>query len=112
MSELKNQEAKKDAGKPPMELISSIAAVLLAKVLGFGAKKYSANGWRKIDLHFTRILAAILRHTFARLRGEVNDPETGLPHSAHIMCEAMFLCELEVTRPELDDTYKVEHDVT
>lgn len=106
MSVERNQEAKKDAGKPPMELISPIAMEQLALVLGFGAKKYSPNGWRKTPLHFTRILAAILRHTFARLRGEIYDPETGLPHTAHIMCEGMFLCELEITNPMLDDTYK------
>lgn len=103
-----DQEAKKDAGKLPMELLSPVAMEELAKVLAFGAKKYSANGWRKSSPSFTRILAAVLRHTFSYLGGETHDPETGLSHMAHVMTEAMFLVELEKTKPQLDDRYKQE----
>jgi Domain of unknown function (DUF5664) len=102
----KNQDAKQDNNKPPMELLSPIAMEATARVLGFGARKYSANGWRKVDLHWTRILAAILRHTFAILRGEDLDPESGLPHIDHVATEAMFLQELYRTRKDLDDRYK------
>lgn len=103
-----DQTAKKDAGKAPMELLSPIALEGTAQVLGFGARKYSANGWRKSNLHWTRILAAILRHTFAVLRGEDIDPESGLPHVDHLGCEIMFLQELYRTRKDLDDRYKPE----
>ena len=96
---------KLDADKPAMELLSPIAIEELTKVLAFGAKKYSANNWRS-GLAWTRVIAAILRHTFAYLRGETHDPETGLSHMAHVLAEAMFLVEFEVTHPELDDRYK------
>jgi hypothetical protein len=97
---------KFDGEKPRMDLISPIAAVALARVLTFGAKKYADNNWRK-GIAWTRIVGAILRHAFAYLMGETNDPETGISHMAHIMCEAMFLIEFEQTHPELDDRYKL-----
>ena len=88
-----------------MELLSSLALEGTAQVLAFGAKKYSANGWRTSDLHWTRVIGAILRHTFAILRGEDIDLESGLPHVDHLGCEVMFLQELFRTRKDLDDRY-------
>lgn len=98
---------KHDGEKPRMDLVSPVAAVELAKVLTFGAKKYAAHNWRK-GIAYTRCIAAILRHTYAYLAGETLDPETGLSHMAHVMCEAMFLVEYENSRPEFDDRYKKE----
>lgn len=34
------------------------------------------------------------RHLWAYRRGEVSDPESGLPHLAHAMCCLMFMAEL------------------
>lgn len=96
---------KADAGKPDMSLIAPEAIVELAKVLSFGAKKYAAHNWRG-GLKESRILAALLRHTLAYMGGEDLDPETGLPHPAHIMCNAMFLVTQHPKRPDLDDRYK------
>ena len=98
---------KNDTEKPKMDLISSKALVELAKVLTFGAKKYSSNNWRG-GIAYSRIIAAILRHVVAYNDGETNDPETGLSHMAHAFCEVMFLLEFEQTRPEFDDRYKKE----
>jgi len=81
---------KHDGEKVPMQLIDPEALLELAKVLGFGANKYAPENWRK-GIAYTRIIGAIMRHTNAIHRGELLDPETGLLHSAHIMCEAMFL---------------------
>ena len=96
---------KFDTDKPRLELISPVAIEELAKVLAFGAKKYSAYNWSK-GIVYTRILAAILRHTFAYMRGESKDPETGLSHIAHVMCNCMFLLHFERFRPDMDDRPK------
>lgn len=98
---------KYDKEKPNMSLLSSIAILELTKVLDFGAKKYADHNWRK-GTKFSRLLAAALRHIFAYLGGESKDPESGLSHLAHAMCCLMFLLELEVTKPHLDDRYKPE----
>lgn len=98
---------KFDGDKPRMELISSVALTELAKVLTFGAKKYAPNNWRN-GIAYSRIVGACFRHLNAYNAGEMNDPETGLSHMAHLLCEAMFLLEFEKTHPELNDIYKIE----
>lgn len=54
-----------------------------------------ANSWKNIEDGLNRYRAALLRHTFAIQRGELVDSESGLPHSAHVMCCAAFIVELE-----------------
>lgn len=100
---------KHDGDKVRLELLSSIALSETAKALAFGAQKYGAYNWKK-GLKFTRLLGALLRHTFSYLSGESKDPESGLSHMAHAACCVMFLLELEVTRPDLDDRYKPSSD--
>ena len=95
---------KADTDKVPLDLLSPLALNGTAKVLGFGAKKYAAHNWRK-GLVWSRIIAAILRHTFAFVRGEDLDPESGLPHIDHVACNVMFLQEFYHTRRDLDDRY-------
>jgi len=108
MDKLKLEQGKKaDDGKNPMDLLSGIALAACARVLGFGAKKYAAHNWR-MGLSHSRISAAILRHLFAYLDGEDLDPESGLPHVDHVLCEAMFLSEMVRTRKDLDDRFKRE----
>jgi len=96
---------KFDDGKPDMSLISTIAIIKIAAVLTHGKKKYAANNWRK-GFPFTRISSAVLRHVFAWIGGESNDPETGISHLAHAACGLIFLLEFEDTHKELDDRYK------
>ena len=80
---------KHDSGKPAMELIDADAMEDLARVLEFGRRKYGAHNWRG-GIGIGRLIGAALRHTFAFMRGEDTDPESGLPHLAHAMCSIMF----------------------
>lgn len=87
--------AKHDSDKPRYDLLPPVAIDLMAQVMTFGAKKYKPEGWRTVPDALQRYQAALLRHSFAMLRGEVNDPESGLPHAAHAMCCAAFIAELQ-----------------
>lgn len=86
---------KYDQDKPRYDLLPANAIDDLAKILTFGAKKYAPNSWQHVEDGLERYRAALLRHTFAIQRGELIDPESGLPHSAHAMCCAAFINELE-----------------
>lgn len=102
----KDQSLKKDDGKPPFELLDPWFMLETVKVLGFGAKKYAANGWRK-GISYSRVIGALHRHLNAIERGEDCDPETGLLHTAHLACEAMFLGAFQLLgRKDLDDRVK------
>jgi hypothetical protein len=95
---------KHDGGKSPLDLLDPVALEGIAAVLAFGAKKYAAHNWRG-GISYSRLIAALLRHTFAILRGEYVDPESGLPHIDHVGCCWMFLSNMMKTRPDLDDLY-------
>jgi hypothetical protein len=96
---------KYDSEKPRVDLLDPLALEGLAAVLTFGANKYAAHNWRG-GLSYSRLIGAALRHTFSILRGEDNDPESGLPHVDHLGCCWMFLSNMMKTRPDLDDRYK------
>lgn len=101
-----NEGKKFDNGKPPMELLSSIALVEMAKVMGKGKEKYGAQNWRS-GLAWSRVVGAAFRHISAFNDGEDKDPETGLSHIAHAACCCMFLLEYIARHPNLDDRYRL-----
>jgi hypothetical protein len=103
------QGVKFDADKPRTDLLSPIALIKISEVLTYGANKYTDNNWRK-GMYWSRCLGACLRHLFAYLGGQDNDPETGLSHLAHAGCCIMFLLEYEETRREYDDRYRSSPD--
>lgn len=96
---------KYDDGKLPLDLLDPLALSGLAAVLQFGARKYAADNWRG-GISYRRLLAALLRHTFAIMRGIDLDEESGLPHIDHVGCCWMFLSNMMKTRHDLDDRWK------
>ena len=98
---------KFDQDKPRVDLLDPLALEGIAKVLTFGAKKYSAHNWRG-GISYSRLIGALLRHAFAIIRGEDIDPESGLPHVDHLGCCWMFLSNMMKTRADLDDRWKDE----
>lgn len=82
---------KFDTEKPMFNLIDPHFHEDLALVLTFGAVKYKPNNWQKVKDAKQRYIAALERHTCAIKKNEVIDPESGLPHSAHVACNSMFI---------------------
>lgn len=96
---------KNDHGKVRMDLLPPEALEEIAKVLTFGAQKYAAHNWRA-GFVWSRTAAALLRHFWSWMRGQDNDPETGLSHLAHAGCNLLFLLTFVVTKTGTDDRYK------
>ncbi len=84
-------------GKIDLTLLPLIACEEEAKVWAFGAAKYGRDNWRMLwaDETINVALASLMRHAFALSNGELNDPESGLPHAAHIRCNAAMLLEYQ-----------------
>lgn len=82
--------------KPRPELLPPGPLLEVCRVLAYGAKKYTRNGqdgadnWALVANGRSRYLGAALRHIFARLRGEILDNESGLPHLAHAATCVLF----------------------
>jgi len=112
-----------NTGKAPLALIpTSFTEVFIkfklptdlywevARVLDFGAKKYSAHNWRKGG-SWTSVLNSMLRHLLLIIEGEQFDPESGLSHYGHLGCNLAFLLEFMATETGQDDRYKVDQKI-
>jgi hypothetical protein len=89
-------------GKDRYDLIPQFAEKQYAKVLTAGSIKYSENNW-KMGMRWSKVIASLKRHTAKIESGEDYDEETGILHSAHIMCNAAFLTEYYNIYPQGDD---------
>ena len=89
---------KNDTEKARMDLISPPAMFALARILGFGSKRYGDRNW-ELGIKYGRVMAALQRHLLAWWGGEDLDPETGENHLHHVLCNAMFLSHF-VSHPE------------
>ena len=88
---MSNEAKKYDNDKVRMELVPMSTIESVAKILTFGAKKYSDNSWQELPNFWSRYKAALLRHLAAIDRGELYDQESKLPHIDHVLCNALFL---------------------
>ena len=82
--------SKQTAGKLPIELLPWPAIMEVVRVLEFGAQKYDDWNWSK-GVKYMSLLASAMRHIIKFICGEDRDDESGLPHTAHAMCNLMFL---------------------
>lgn len=91
-----------NTGKTKWGLLSWPAVNQLVAVLEFGAKKYDSWNWSK-GLSWSECFESLQRHAIAWYQGEDKDPETGLSHMAHVMCNAMFLTHFVLFGSGRDD---------
>lgn len=101
-SDARGTGARFNSGKPPMELIPIIGLESAALVFGYGAEKYAAWNWAK-GMPWSAVVGCMMRHLAAIQRGEDLDPESGLPHVGHLMCNALMLATFRETFPEGND---------
>lgn len=86
---------KYDTGKLRYDLITPDVTKAMAEVLTFGAEKYAPNSWQLVPDAKRRYTAALMRHFEAYRAGEQLDPESGLSHLSHALCNLMFLQHFE-----------------
>lgn len=88
------QQFKADGGKiKPDLLLSGMPDALkaVAAVLTYGAQKYEAHSWKRVDMQ--RYEDAYARHILDRKGGQEFDVESGLLHLAHEACNVLFLLQ-------------------
>lgn len=93
---------KMDEGKARYDLLPPEGLEAVAKVLEFGAKKYSARNWEK-GMLWSRPFAGAMRHLWAWWRGEDRDKDTGYSHLWHATTNIFFLIAYEARGKGEDD---------
>lgn len=66
------------------------AWVECSRVFDYGRKKYAEWNWAK-GMPWSVPLACAARHLIAMIRGEQIDPESGLSHRGHVLCNVVML---------------------
>lgn len=89
-------------GKIRYDLVPTFSQEQYAKVLTMGAEKYGPWNWAR-GMNWSSIISSMERHIQAIKKGEDYDNESGLLHSAHVMCNAAFLTEYYKLYPQGDD---------
>lgn len=91
-------------GKPQLSYVLDFPYAIknFSLVCEMGAKKYARGNWKK-GLPYLSVMDSLLRHATAFQNGEDCDPESGLPHMAHVMWNAMAILEYTNLHPEMDD---------
>jgi len=82
---------RKEKQKPRWDLMPWEELTEVAKVLTFGAAKYSDNGWKEVESPHERYKAAAQRHLVAYYTGEAKDEESSLHPLAHAIADLLFL---------------------
>ena len=92
-----DQTAKADAGKPRLSLVPTQIIWDIAEIREYGCKKYPNGGvdnWKQVEED--RYWDAAYRHFLRCLKDhKAVDPESGLPHLWHCMCNLAFIAEME-----------------
>lgn len=96
---------KFDGGKTQWHLLPFEAVEGAVKVLMHGAAKYAAYNWAN-GMPYTRVLDATMRHLHAIYQGEDKDPDSGLDHVDHALCELIFLKYYMLHGVGEDDRFK------
>lgn len=89
--------------KPPLHLVPPALAIWLSKVFGFSAIKYGPFNWRTKKVKKTVYIDAAMRHLLALQDGEDIDPESGLPHWAHVAANAAIMLDADALGMTVDD---------
>lgn len=79
----------------------------VARVYGYGQRKYEARNWER-GYEWSLSYSALMRHANAFWSGESIDPDSGRHHLASVVFHALAMMEWEETHPELDDRPKEE----
>ena len=95
-----------DDGKIGLQHVLAMRGLIsVANVGDYGAKKYGQHNWRK-GMPWMKLAGSCARHLYQFILGIDRDSESGLPHLAHLIYNALMLLEYEDTYKELDDRYK------
>lgn len=88
-----NPKTQYGLAKPSLSKVPPLALLAIGQVMTVGADKYGPMNWRKDPVSSSTYYDAAMRHLMAWWDGQNNDPETGLPHLAHVAANMCILLD-------------------
>lgn len=89
--------------KIPFHLWPETATILGTLGLLDGALKYGRSNWRAVGVKASIYHDALRRHANALFEGEDIDPDSGLPHEAHLLATAAIMIDAKAAGKWNDD---------
>ena len=102
-SKLSNPKDMIGSNKLPFHLWPETATVMGCLGLLDGALKYGRSNWRVAGVKTSIYYDAIRRHLAAMFEGEWIDPDSKLPHVAHILADAAIVMDAYAAGKLTDD---------
>lgn len=102
-TKIENPKDTVGSNKLPIHLFPATAVALGSLGNLHGDLKYGRLNWRAAGIRYSVYLDAIIRHAQAALEGEDVDPESGLPHEAHILAGAGIIVDAQAVGKLIDD---------
>jgi len=91
------------SSKLPLHLWPETATAMGCLGLLDGMLKYGRSNWRRAGVRATIYADAIRRHLAAWLEGEDFDPDSGVPHMAHLLACAAIIVDAQAAGKFVDD---------
>lgn len=98
-----NPKAAFGRAKPGISCIPPIALIYEGEVMKRGAEKYGPFNWQDTTVDIVTYYDALMRHAFLYYTGQNIDPESGLPHMAHIRACAGILLDAKESNKLFDN---------
>ena len=103
----KKTGVKHDEDKADLALIPEAALIAAAQAFMVGEKKYGRYNY-ELGLEASRVAAAMIRHSYAWLRGEEKDPKDGQPHLGSVIACAAILLRTQELGTLIDNRSKTK----
>lgn len=91
------------SNKVPLHLWPETASALGAMAFLDGASKYGRSNWRVAGVRASIYVDAARRHLALWFEGEDADPDSGLPHLAHVLACVAILVDAQAAGKLTDD---------
>lgn len=101
-----------DEGKPALAHLPWAALDELARVQGYGHRKYGDFYNYRKGMEVSRNLSCAIRHIRDYLNGQDKDPESGCLHLGHALTRVAFVIQNLNDGKAIDDRYKAPTEAT
>jgi len=96
-----------DEDKTGLQYVLSMPGLYAVSAVGdYGAKKYGDQFNYKKGMPWMKLLGSCARHLTAFIQGEDLDPESKLPHLAHLVYDALMLLDYTMNDLGIDDRWQ------